>query len=139
MRFLTAPLLAVLAALLLAACDVGATTPSEQPIPTLQSSGDATASAAASDDDDDGSAMSCEDAFAALDIAEISSMSDLESIGDELDETIEACGSVEDWQSAIADVVPELDTSEAEQFLRDRCAEADDEIAESRICQEVAM
>lgn len=157
MRFLIT-LLAVLA-LALAACNMGATTPSEQPIPTVQGdddmgsphemgSMDAMPSASASgdddDDDDDGSAvgMSCDEAVAAIedDLGEVSSVDDLETLatdlGDELDDTIAACDSVEEWEDEVSAVAPGVTLTDVEAFIDQRCDD-NDEIDDTPVCEEV--
>ncbi|MGH2455474.1 MAG: hypothetical protein ACRDHD_04365 [Candidatus Limnocylindria bacterium] len=127
----------LLVAGLLAACDAGATTPSEQPIPTVESSASAEASAAETMDDESPAAMTCDEAVAAIDVEEIAAAGDLESVTDELDDTIAACDSVADWEDAVGDALPGVDISDAERFITDRCDE-NATLAASPICEELA-
>jgi hypothetical protein len=96
------------------------------------------------DDDDDASAstsasassvtgMSCEEAFAAVDVASLTS---LDTASDALDDTIGSCASVVDWQTQVTAVAPGLNLDGAEAFLDARCDE-NDLIDDSPICEEV--
>ncbi|HET7521341.1 MAG TPA: hypothetical protein VFK61_07370 [Candidatus Limnocylindria bacterium] len=120
---------------LLAACNAGATTPSEQPLPTVGSSDMAasdTASASAA------TAMTCTDAVAGVDMTAIASTTDLMTLGDELDGTISSCGDVSEWTTTVQTALPDLDVSQAEAFLQARCAE-NATLATTPICTEVGV
>jgi hypothetical protein len=126
MRFLTGLVLAGL----LAACNVGATTPSENPLPTA-GSGAASASA-----DHSAMAMGCEDAFAAIDVEAIAATGSLDALTNELDDTISSCSTVEEWSAAAQSALPAIDMTGAETFLQARCAESA-ALAATAICKEV--
>lgn len=145
MKFLTAALLALV--LGLAACDAGASSPSEQPLPSIGSeSMDADHSMApgeSMDDDADESAdassatgMTCEEAVGELDVADLASLTDLDSASDVLDDTIASCDSVAAWESELGAALPLLNLDNAESFLDERCDE-NDEIDDSAVCEEL--
>lgn len=118
-------------ALLLAACSTnsGATTsptPTEPMMPTQ--SLDVMASPDASV-----MAMSCSDAFSSISTSDLASMSSLQDAQGLLDATIGACPSVSDWTTAAQSVMPTVDLSAAEDFLRQRCA-ANNQLAATQIC-----
>jgi hypothetical protein len=120
---------------LLAACNAGATTPSEQPLPTTAAS-TTVASASESASASVGTAMTCTDAVAAIDLTAVTATTDITTLGDELDETIASCGDVNEWTTAVQTAVPDLDLTQAETFLAARCAE-NATLASSPICTEV--
>jgi hypothetical protein len=128
MRFLT------LAALvgLLAACNAGATTPSEQPLPTQGASTEPimSASAAAS-----AAGMSCDDAFAAVDLGSAKSSDDLTGLKDQVDTTIASCPSINDWTAALAKAAPDLPITDALAFLQQECT--DPAVSASALCAPV--
>jgi hypothetical protein len=125
--------ISVVALVLLAACNAGATTPSEQPLPTVTSSTVATASASASAP---AVAMSCTESFAAIDVSAISSTTDLMSLSDELDSTISNCGTMQEWSAAVQTVLPQVDLTQVEAFIRERCS-ANLALASTPLCAEV--
>lgn len=127
MKYLSILLLAVA----LAACDLGASTPSAEPLPSI---GSASTEASASSDASAGTA-NCADAVAALDVSELTS---LDVASDALDETIAGCESVADWEAEVGAAVPLLDLETARTFLAARCAE-NTTLASTPICEEVAM
>lgn len=127
MKFLTGLAMAGL----LVACNAGATTPSENPLPTVGSSGAASASA------DPSAVASCDDAFAAIDLADVVAMGSLDALTDELDDTIASCGTVDEWVAAAQAVLPAIDMTGAEAFLEARCAESAT-LAATPICTELA-
>ena len=127
------PALLLALAVALAACDVGASTPSAEPLPSIGGSS-APPSTAASTDASAGIA-SCEDAVAALDVGELTS---LDGASDALDQTIASCESVADWEAQVGAAVPLLDLETARTFLAARCA-ANTTLAGTPICAEVAM
>ncbi|HEX2142039.1 MAG TPA: hypothetical protein VHK28_07190 [Candidatus Limnocylindria bacterium] len=147
MRFVITLLTAM--ALVLVACDMGASTPTEQPIPTVQGTDDgamasagASADATSDDDDDNGDdddsspiAMTCEEAVSDIE-DDVSSLTDLESITDELDDTIGACASVQEWEDAVSEVAPGLTLTDVESFIDERCDD-NDRIDDTPICEEV--
>jgi hypothetical protein len=124
MRLLTAALIAGI----LTACNAGATTPSEQALPTASASQVVLPSA-------DGTpvGMACEDAFAGIDLTALATMSSLDEINDELDDTISSCPTAEEWIAAAQTALPDIDTSDAQAFLEARCAE-NTTLASSAIC-----
>ena len=139
MRFL----LVALMALALGACDLGASSPSAEPLPSvgLESmdhsmapgeSMDSSASADASSE----SAMTCQDAFASLDLADISTMAELDAASDALDDTIAACANIAEWQSELTTLVPSLNLDDVEAFLASRC-DTSDLLSDAAICDEL--
>jgi hypothetical protein len=132
MKFLTAFALVAL----LAACNAGATTPSEQPLPTTGASTDTMSSTSASASASVAAAMTCTDAVAAVDLSTVTATTDITTLDDELDETIASCGDVSEWTTAVQTAVPDIDLSQAEAFLAARCA-ANATLASSPICTEV--
>ena len=141
MRFL----LVALMALVLAACDLGASSPSAEPLQSVGTDTSAAPSASADDDDDDASAsasassetgMTCEEAFAALDVTALSEMTSLDAASDVLDDTIGSCVDVAEWQAQVSAVAPTLNLDDAEAFLAARCDESD-LIDDSPICEEL--
>lgn len=127
MRLLTAALIAGL----LTACNAGATTPSEQALPTASASQLVSPSA-------DGTpvAMACGDAFASIDVGMLAAMGSLDAINDELDATVSSCPTAEEWIAAAQTALPDIDMSDAQAFLEARCAEST-ALASSAICTEV--
>jgi hypothetical protein len=80
----------------------------------------------------------CEDAFDDVpDLASISSLRDLQDALEAIDESIQACDSVDDWTAAAEGTLnlEGLDT-DAETFLAARCDENDD-IEDTDICEEL--
>lgn len=149
MKFLTAALIAL--ALGLAACDAGATSPSAVPLPSMGSESmeaDATMTPGESmDDGDDASAdasadatsatgMTCEEAFADLDVADLADLTSLDAASDVLDDTIASCDSVADWESQLGTSLPLVSLDDVEEFLDERCDE-NDAIDDTPICEEV--
>ena len=121
---------------LLAACSVGATTPSENPLPSIgESSASASASSLASMAESP-TAMSCSDAFAGIDAETIVAMGRLDAVADQLDATIVACSTADEWESAAESALPGLDISDPQSFLAARCAEASTLVG-TAICSEV--
>jgi hypothetical protein len=124
MRLLTTALIAGM----LTACNAGATTPSEQPLPTTSASQIVLPSA-----DQSSVAMACADAFAGIDLAALATMGSLDEINDELDDTISSCPTAEEWIAAAQAALPDVDTTDAQPFLAARCAE-NATLASSAIC-----
>ena len=131
MKFLTVLALAGL----LAGCGLGATTPSENPLPTIGQSAAASASASASLEESP-TAMSCSEAFADIDSAAVLAMGGLDAVSDELDTTIAACSSADEWETAAETALPGLDISDPQAFIAARCAEASTLVG-AAICTEV--
>lgn len=128
MKFLTILSLAVL----LAACDLGATTPSVESLPGIgESSTTATASMGESP-----TAMSCADAFAGIDADAVIAMGSLDAISDELDSTLAACSSADEWETAAETALPGLDISDPQDFIAARCADATSLVG-AAICAEI--
>jgi hypothetical protein len=145
MKYLSIGLLA----LALAACDAGATSPSTEPLPSIGSTSmapdhsmDADESmdleSSASAEASSATGLTCEEAFAALDAASLSTLNGLQSAGDLLDETIGSCDTLAEWQTQLSTLLPTLDTSAAEQFVAERCAEST-RIVGAAICAELEM
>ena len=118
MRFLTTLALAGL----LAACNLGTTTPSQVTLPSTVESSDM--------------AAACADAFAELDVDAIAAAGSLDAVTDELDATLSSCGTVEDWVAAAEVALPTIDMTEVETFIEARCAE-NSTLAATAICTEV--
>lgn len=149
MKFLTATLVALV--LLLAACDTGASSPSAEPLPSIGSESmpadasmspgesmddDADESAGASADATSATGMTCQEAFADLDLADLAEATSLDEASDVLDDTIASCGSVADWESQLSTVLPTVNLDDVEEFLDERCDE-NDAIDDTPICEEV--
>ncbi len=145
MRFLLVALMAAA----LAACDLGASSPSAEELPSVgaesgvpsaaaSTSADASVSASASASTDASSAtgMTCQEAFASIDVASLEGMTSLDSASDVLDQTIASCGDVTEWQTALTALVPGIDVSGAEAFLDERCDD-NDLIDDSAICEAI--
>jgi hypothetical protein len=136
----------LLLALALAACDLGASSPSAEPLPSIGADHSMAAGESMDmDDDDDASAsadassatgMTCEEAFSELSVADLADITTLDEASDVLDDTIASCGSVSDWESELSAAVPGLDLDDAEQFLDERCDE-NDAIDDTPVCEEV--
>ena len=122
---------------LLAACNVGATSPSEQTLPTVTPSTGTVGSTAASASAP-AVAMSCTDAFAAAaaDLSGITSASDLSQLNDEVDSTIADCQTLADWTSVVQTFVPDVQTDDARTFIQGRCAD-NPTLATTPLCTEV--
>ena len=129
----------LLLALALAACDLGASSPSAEPLPSVgTASMDADHSMEASADASSMTGMTCDEAIAALDPTVLAEMATLDAASDALDETIASCSSVSDWETTLGDALPLLDLTTAETFLSGRCA-ANSTLADTPICEEVTM
>ena len=131
MKFLTVLALAGV----LAACDIGATTPSANPLPTSDESTAASVSASASMEESP-TAMSCSEAFANIDTAAIVAMGRLDAVSDQLDTTIAACSSADEWETAAEGALAGLDIGDPQAFIAARCAEATSLVG-AAICTEV--
>jgi hypothetical protein len=129
--------LAILAlAGLLAACDIGATTPSEPSLPSIgESSTTASASTSASMEESP-TAMSCGEAFAGIDAAAIIAMGNLDAVTDQLDSTLAACSTADEWESAAENALAGLDISDPQGFIAARCANATSLVG-AAICSEI--
>lgn len=129
----------LLLALALAACDLGASSPSAEPLPSIGTeSMAADHSMEASTDASALTAMTCEEAVAALDLTALADTATLDAASDALDDTIASCASVADWEAELSLALPLLDLEDAETFLAARCS-ASPSLADTTICQEVAM
>jgi hypothetical protein len=116
-------------ALFLAACGVGATTPIGESSASASASADATA-------DGSPTSMSCTEAFANIDTNSVIAMGSLDAVSDELDSTIAACSSADDWEAAAETALSGLDIADPQSFIAARCAEAT-ALADAPICAEV--
>jgi hypothetical protein len=135
----------LLLALALAACDLGASSPSAEPLPSVGAASmeadhsmDAGMSMGASADASSMTGMTCDEAVAALDPTVLAEMASLDAASDALDETIASCSSISDWETTVSDALPLLDLTSAEAFLSGRCA-ANATLADTPICDEVTM
>ena len=63
-------------------------------------------------------AQACTDAFATINAAAITSLTDA---ADKLDTTIQACPTKDDWVAAVQKALPNVDVSTADNFLKTRC------------------
>jgi hypothetical protein len=129
----------------LAACDLGASSPSAEPLPSVgaesgmpsteaSASSSSDASASASTEASSATGMTCQEAFTSIDVTSLEGMTSLDSASDALDDTIAACGDVTEWQTALTTLVPGVDVTDAETFLAARC-DANDLIDDSPICE----
>ena len=127
----------LLLALAVAACDLGASSPSAEPLPSIgAASMPADQSVEPGTSVDPGGSADCEDAFADLDVADLAGLTDLDSASDALDDTIAACGSVADWEAQVELALPLISLDSADAFLAARC-DANATLADSPICGEV--
>ena len=102
---------------------------------------DASPSASPTDDDDGAggtASRDCEEAFEDVpDLSRIDSLRQFQDAISALEETIEACDSVQAWTD---EAEQQLDLGnlglDAEQFLEDRCDESDD-LEDTAICEEL--
>jgi hypothetical protein len=135
MKYLSLLLLAVA----LGACDLGASSPSDEPLPSIgDASMEAGMSMEASAEASSVTGAACDDAVTALDATTLAAMATLDDASDALDGTIAGCESVLAWESALGTAAPLLDLADADSFLSARCA-ANPALAGSPICDEVAM
>jgi len=114
---------------LLAACNTGAATPTVQPLLTPPPSMADVASPSSA-------AMSCDEAFASVDLSSVQSASDLTSVTDEVDTTIASCPSITDWTTALLKAAPKVSITDANHFLQDECAN-NMALASSALCEQV--
>jgi len=129
----------LLLALALAACDLGASSPSAEPLPSIGAeSMAADHSMEASTDASAMTATTCEDAVSALDPTALAEMATLDEASDALDDTIASCESFTDWETELGDALPLLDLADAETFIAARCA-ANVTLASAALCEEVTM
>jgi hypothetical protein len=121
--------------LLLAACTSGTGTNSVgSPEVMSSSSGGVLAATPSASAAGSAVAMSCTDAFASVDVSSITSLADVQ---DKLDTTIQACPTVDDWVNAAKTVLPNVDLSQARDFLKTRCGAAP-AISSSALCVSVS-
>ena len=96
----------------------------------------ASASAAASGGASGTASAACTEAFAPLVDMEISSMSDLGDLSDEVQPTVEACESVADWMAGASVVIgSEVNPGSADFLLRVHCQDLS--LAGTPICEEL--
>ena len=124
-------------AAVLAACDIGATTPSQATLPPLNESSPSASASAEMSADESPAAMSCSEAFANMDTASVIAMGSLDAASDALDSTIAACSSADEWEAAAEGALPDVDISNPQAFIGARCAEATT-LAGAPLCAEVA-
>ncbi len=121
---------------LLAACNVGATTPSEIPLPSIGGSVATESPSAATTMEESPTALACSEAFANLDVSTIVALGTLDAVSDELDATIAACSAADEWEAAAEATLPGLDISDPQAFIAARCAEVSS-LAGAALCAEV--
>ena len=80
--------------------------------------------------------MSCSEAFGHVDTAAIIALGRLDAVTDELDPTLAACSSADEWEAAAETAFPELDITDPQMFITARCAEATTLVG-AAICSEV--
>ena len=137
-------LIAALVMGLLTACSLGATSPSEQPLPSIgdsveqstEPSTEASESSEASPSEDM-TAMGCADAWSNVDTSQVSSIADLEAIASDLEATLELCDTLDDWTSEASTALPDLDISAVESWAATRCS-ADDTLSQTPVCMELS-
>lgn len=79
----------------------------------------------------------CSDSFAGLREMQVSSITELGDVPDEVEPTIEACESVDEWIAAAAEVIDDdLNPNTAAMLLRMHCDSSS--VSNSPICQELA-
>jgi len=115
---------------LLAACTSVGTSPSESTLPTTSTMPTTSAAALPSPSE---AAMSCSDAFAAVDLSAVTNRTDLTTLGDQLDQTIASCASISEWTAALNEAAPNASVTSALAFLQSRCADST-ELANTSIC-----
>lgn len=124
-------------ALLLAACTQNS---GSSPTPTLAPASVETLpseSAMMSETPSSATTASCAQAFADLSPSDLSSMTSLSDVQATLDTTFAGCQTVEDWTSAAQTVLPSVDLSGAETFIKDRC-QANTTLANTPLCTAVS-
>jgi hypothetical protein len=125
---------------LLVACDNQGdveTSGASQPTGSAGAPASAGASAGASGGASGNASAACEESFAPLAEMEISSMSDLGDLAEEVQPTIESCESVADWVAGAQQVVEEeIDPDTAAFLLRINCE--DPALTNTAICEELA-
>ena len=78
--------------------------------------------------------MTCHDSFTSLSPLTLQQVTTLQDAGRDLDATIEHCRSVSEWKTGAQAVLPTIDLSDTETFLRGRCA-ANPELTATALCQ----
>lgn len=78
--------------------------------------------------------MTCHDSFTSVSPLTLDQITTLQDAGRDLDATIEHCGSVAEWKTGAQAVLPTIDLSDTETFLRDRCT-ANSELTDTALCQ----
>lgn len=116
---------------------IGGASPTESPEET-----DGLAASPTTSPDDDGGGLAgadCEGAFEDVpDLSRIDSLQEFQEALDAIDQTIEACESVDEWTENAEQQLGLANLSlDAEQFLRDRCEESDD-LSDTELCEEAA-
>jgi len=78
-------------------------------------------------------AVSCSQAFTDLSATAIANIASLTGAGDQLDNTIRVCNTLNDWKAQAQSVLPNLDLSAAETFIKERC-QASSTLSGSQLC-----
>jgi hypothetical protein len=111
--------------------DIQTTEPAGSPVstPAGQSPGGSPGTAGVSPE--------CNDSFAALAEAQVSSISELGDLADEVEPTLEACESIEEWIAAAGEVIADdVDPDAARMLLGMHCDSP--ELSDTLICEELA-
>ena len=140
-------LLAVLMMGLLSACSLGASSPSEATLPSINQADESTSASMDNEGSDEAEASesadasedmiaSCQDAWESIDLTDVATAGDLDAIATDLDDTLESCGNVSDWRDQANSVLPMIDASEIEDWAATRCSE-NDTLSDSPVCLEI--
>jgi hypothetical protein len=136
-RFVT---ILALAGLLVACTGQGAgdiEQPTDEPAATAPSTTPA-ASATASDGGASGTSVDCAEAFSALAEEDISSITELGDLPDEVEPTIESCASVEEWIAGAQQVVDEEFNPGTANLLLGILCDGEMSLSGTEICRELA-
>lgn len=79
----------------------------------------------------------CSDSFAALAEMQVSSVSELGDLAEEVEPTVESCESVAEWIAGASEVIPEdINPNTAEMLLRMQCDSPS--LSNTPLCEELA-
>ena len=121
---------------LLAACSAQGDGSAASTAPAVSAGASAAASDAASTGSSGTPSAACAEAFAPLVEMDISSMSELGDLADDVQPTVEACESVSDWTAGAAEVIgEEVNPGTADFLLRVHCDDLS--LARTPICEEL--
>jgi hypothetical protein len=132
-RFLTLSVLA----LVLAACGQAGASPSTDGSEPVSPGMSAPESAAPSGDAAGTASAECTEAFAPIEEMELTSLTELGDLPDEVGATIEACGSIDEWIAAAEGAVDdEINPNTVRLLLGMSCG--DTSLSRTEICRELA-